>query len=106
MAHQNADGGWGDTVLSLSNISTTSLAWAALAIAAPGLHPETEARAEFWIVGYAGSLAPADLALAIARRYGKDHTFSIPILTALALAGKLGPGRRAWRRVMPCWVSC
>ena len=27
--HQNADGGWGDTTRSLSNISTTTLCWAA-----------------------------------------------------------------------------
>ncbi|MEO7652974.1 MAG: prenyltransferase/squalene oxidase repeat-containing protein [Bryobacteraceae bacterium] len=99
-AHQNADGGWGDTVLSVSNISTTSLAWAAFAVATPGLHRDTEARGEAWIVRYAGSVEPGDLATAITRRYGKDHTFSIPILTVLALAGKLGEGRRAWSRVM------
>ena len=32
-AHRNSDGGWGDTVLSISNISTTALAWAAFAVA-------------------------------------------------------------------------
>src|SRR6266478_5808963 len=37
-AHQNSDGGWGDTVLSISNISTTALVWAAFAVAAPGPH--------------------------------------------------------------------
>ena len=31
---QNADGGWGDTVLSISNISTTALCWAAISFAA------------------------------------------------------------------------
>jgi squalene-hopene/tetraprenyl-beta-curcumene cyclase len=93
-AHQNPDGGWGDTVLSVSNISATALAWAAFAIAAPGLHPATEARAEGYLIRCAGSLEPADLARAISRRYGKDRTFSIPILTVLTLAGKLG-----WDRV-------
>src|SRR5688572_12940192 len=34
-AHVNADGGWGDTVLSRSNLSTTTLCWAAFG-AAPG----------------------------------------------------------------------
>ena len=34
-AHQNADGGWGDTILSLSNLSTTTLCWAAFG-AVPG----------------------------------------------------------------------
>ncbi len=99
-AHQNSDGGWGDTVLSVSNISTTSLAWAAFAIAAPDRYAAVEARAEAWLVLAAGSLNPQDLALAISRRYGKDRTFSIPILTVLALAGKLGSGPDAWRRVM------
>src|SRR5437016_383949 len=99
-AHQNPDGGWGDTVLSVSNISTTSLAWAAFAVAAPGRYAAVEARAEAWLVLAAGSLDPQDLALAISRRYGKDRTFSIPILTVLALAGKLGSGPDAWRRVM------
>ena len=28
--HQNADGGWGDTVRSRSNISTTAIVWASL----------------------------------------------------------------------------
>ncbi len=31
--HQNADGGWGDTVQSKSNISTTALCWAAFGAA-------------------------------------------------------------------------
>src|ERR1700752_4854836 len=32
LAHQNDDGGWGDTVLSFSNISTTMLCRAALTL--------------------------------------------------------------------------
>src|SRR5919108_4505631 len=30
IAHQNDDGGWGDTVRSRTNISTTAIVWAAL----------------------------------------------------------------------------
>src|SRR5215212_9251931 len=30
IANQNADGGWGDTIRSISNISTTVLCWSAL----------------------------------------------------------------------------
>src|SRR4051812_113963 len=30
--NQNADGGWGDTTRSISNISTTTLVWAALGL--------------------------------------------------------------------------
>ena len=94
-AHRNPDGGWGDTVLSISNISTTALAWAAFAVATPRLHPGVEADAEAWLVRCAGSVGPRDLAIAISRRYGDDRTFSIPILTVLALAGKLGEGRKS-----------
>ncbi|MEN9547327.1 MAG: Squalene--hopene cyclase, partial [Verrucomicrobiota bacterium] len=32
-AHANPDGGWGDTVRSQSNLSTTALVWAAFGIA-------------------------------------------------------------------------
>ena len=83
---QNADGSWGDTPISFSNLSTTCLGWAALGHD----HPLPRARAEAWIVAQVGTLEPAPLAKAVADRYGKDRTFSVPILTMLALAGKLG----------------
>ena len=87
IAHQNPDGGWGDTPLSSSNISTTCLCWAALG----DDNPLSVERARHWIRASAGTLEPAPLAKVIADRYGKDRTFSVPILTMLALAGKLGP---------------
>jgi len=90
-ANQNADGGWGDTVQSLTNISTTALCWAAL--------PDGPAatRAQEWLARAAGSTSPEALAKAIADRYGKDRTFSVPILTALTIGGRLGA--EGWRRV-------
>jgi squalene-hopene/tetraprenyl-beta-curcumene cyclase len=88
---QNADGGWGDTTASLSNISTTALCWAALPAG-----PATE-RAQSWLSAAAGSTDPQSLKTAIAARYGKDRTFSVPILTALSIGGRLGPD--AWRTV-------
>jgi squalene-hopene/tetraprenyl-beta-curcumene cyclase len=95
---QNADGGWGDTTLSFSNISTTALCWAALTIGGPGAD-DAARRAEGWLARAAGSLDPDALARAIAARYGKDRTFSVPILTMCAMAGRLGEGRQAWRRI-------
>jgi squalene-hopene/tetraprenyl-beta-curcumene cyclase len=47
----------------------------------------------------AGSIEPRVLKQAIVRRYGKDRTFSVPILTALAIGGRLGPSPDAWRNV-------
>ncbi|MEI9896449.1 MAG: prenyltransferase/squalene oxidase repeat-containing protein [Chthoniobacter sp.] len=138
--NQNADGGWGDTVKSKSNISTTALCWAAFGAARAdgefadvvqqarealgstrvprvgrGVPPrrtsptgrEHEARPSTKDV--AGSAcrrdadtntrdacAPRDLVAAIAARYGKDRTFSVPILMTLALGGRIG-----WEHVMP-----
>jgi squalene-hopene/tetraprenyl-beta-curcumene cyclase len=101
--HANSDGGWGDTVLSVSNISTTALCWAAFG-AVPGADEKYRAavsQAERWLIQHAGGIQPQVLAPAIINRYGKDRTFSAPILTMCALAGRLGPGREAWRWVLP-----
>jgi squalene-hopene/tetraprenyl-beta-curcumene cyclase len=80
--NQNSDGGWGDTVLSVSNISTTALCWAAFTLAGRD-------DGEEWMRRAAGSLDPETLAHAIASRYGNDRTFSVPILTVLAVAGRV-----------------
>ena len=71
--NQNADGGWGDTPRSKSNLSTTALCWAATG----------DARAEAWL-GDKRTLPER-----IAARYGKDRTFSVPILMTLAIAGRV-----------------
>ena len=87
---QNADGGWGDTTDSPSNVSTTALCWAALTIADADDEPcGAVERARNWMRRAAGSLDPQPLADTISRRYGQDRTFSVPILTVLALAGLL-----------------
>lgn len=100
--HQNSDGGWGDTVRSRSNISTTTIVWATLSSIAASASPGRSAveRSEAWLRRAAGGLTPDALRSAILSRYGKDQTFSVPILTVLALAGKLGADRvSAWRSV-------
>ncbi|QJW98982.1 Terpene biosynthesis [Frigoriglobus tundricola] len=85
-AHQNDDGGWGDTVKSVSNISTTMLCRAALRMAGEKGYEDTVVRVEDFITRHAG-VRPAARAAAIRARYGKDHTFSVPILMTCALAG-------------------
>ncbi len=98
-ANQNEDGGWGDTTVSFSNISTTLLAWSAFGLAAgKGRFRGCQRRAEGWIAGEVGSLAPGAIARSVAARYGKDRTFSVPILMACAYGGRLGED--GWERVM------
>lgn len=104
MGHANSDGGWGDTVDSPSNLSTTTLVWAALRRTSASLHLEAGeciSAAEAWLVRKAGGLDPERLSVAILARYGRDRTFSVPILTMAALAGCLGPEPAAWRHVIP-----
>jgi squalene-hopene/tetraprenyl-beta-curcumene cyclase len=87
---QNADGGWGDTDKSLSNIATTMLVQAAFYLAGVAAeHAERLGRAETYVAGQGGIAG-------LYRRYGRDKTFAVPILTNCALAGLV-----AWRDVPP-----
>jgi squalene-hopene/tetraprenyl-beta-curcumene cyclase len=100
--NQNADGGWGDTVGSPSNLSTTMLCYSAMAVpGGPSACLRSVEKTESWLRKKVGTLAPQSLAGAVEQQYGKDRTFSVPILTMCALAGRLGQGVRAWRRVRP-----
>lgn len=100
--NQNSDGGWGDTILSTSNISTTMLCWSALTAAQePQKYEKTTVKLEAWLKNYAGSLEPEKLVQAIYNQYGKDRTFSVPILTMCAIAGKLGDTKQAWSYIKP-----
>ena len=100
----NTDGGWGDTTRSKSNISTTALCWAAFGAAnADDQFRAVVQNAETWLRRKCGADASdvawraAFLPAAIARRYGKDRTFSVPILMTLALSGRLGSD--GWRLI-------
>jgi squalene-hopene/tetraprenyl-beta-curcumene cyclase len=95
-AHQNADGGWGDTVKSFSNVSTTTLCRAAIHLTgAAARYADCLGKGERWLAERYGP-TPAELAEAVRRRYGKDRTFSVPILMTAALAGLVD-----WKVVPP-----
>lgn len=101
--HQNADGGWGDTIDSPSNLATTLLAASALRLAAPLdivapakvveqanqylTHQTAVWRDAIDAVPSGDITAKSDLARAIQAAYGADRTFAVPILMNCALAG-------------------
>jgi len=86
----NADGGWGDTDKSLSNVATTMLVRAAFHLAGMAdRHRELLAAAQRYIESQGGLDG-------LRRRYGKDKTFAVPILTNCALAGLV-----PWKAVAP-----
>ncbi|MCA9041040.1 MAG: squalene--hopene cyclase [Planctomycetaceae bacterium] len=86
--HQNEDGGWGDTIKSLSNISTTMLARAAFEATGTVEEYQTVANHADRYIDQVGGVE------AVIRRYGKDKTFSVPILTQCAIAGQVD-----WRQI-------
>jgi squalene-hopene/tetraprenyl-beta-curcumene cyclase len=98
--HQNPDGGFGDTIRSQSNLSTTTLCWAVLSFAAgPDRCASATRKVEQWLTKQAPNLDSRALAKLISDSYGKDRTFSVPILTMCAICGCLGTGKEAWRLV-------
>jgi len=117
--NQNKDGGWGDTTLSFSNISTTLLCRAALkrwrTAVKNGTSPESTDhqkllkrcdkrlnRSGSWVSQNVADGHHETVVETVKARYGKDRTFSVPILMACALGGLLDdqPGE-AWKRVLP-----
>jgi squalene-hopene/tetraprenyl-beta-curcumene cyclase len=111
LAQQNEDGGWGDTTKSFSNISTTMLCHATLvATRSLGADASYTTLADNQIVTRDEAIRKAVAYIeraggvpALIRRYGKDKTFSVPILTHCALAG-LAP----WNQVprLPFELAC
>ena len=90
VANQNADGGWGDTTKSHSNIATTMLCHAAFyATGVQTAHLSTVTKAAQYIEQAGGIAGLRD-------RYGADKTFAVPILTHCALSGVVD-----WREVSP-----
>lgn len=88
---QNADGGWGDTPDSPSNIAATLLGLCALTVARGANDARDRA------LQHLASLGAGDahgIVRAIEQRYGSDRTFASPILAACALAGLV-----SWREV-------
>ena len=95
--HQNQDGGWGDTNLSYSNIATTLLVIAAFKLADQESSNVKLLQAAQKYVDNIG------IEKGLRKRYGKDKTFAIPILTNAALAGMV-----PWKKVaaLPFELAC
>jgi squalene-hopene/tetraprenyl-beta-curcumene cyclase len=94
----NDDGGFGDSIKSESNLSTTLLCWSALSIVKYELDfAVTIYKVESWLLKRLNSLEAQEISKAILNHYKTDKTFSVPILAMCALAGKLG--EKGWNYV-------
>lgn len=90
--HGNMDGGWGDTIDSPSNLSTTLLGIAALKL---GGREDANGPAMAYVHQHAGRTRQ-QWQKALEGIYGADRTFAVPILTNLALAGLV-----PWKPIPP-----
>ena len=82
LSTMQADGSWGDTVESPSNMTATLLSFASLY--AVGKAPDVTKQ---YIIEHLGGIDDKTLVKGVLDYYGKDLTFSVPILVMCALAG-------------------
>jgi squalene-hopene/tetraprenyl-beta-curcumene cyclase len=89
--HRNADGGFGDTPESKSNVSTSFLCFAAICYCGKS-NPHTEIAlrsVKNYLLQQDINLNNNDIAASVLSYYGKDYTFSVPILSMLIICGVL-----------------
>jgi len=89
LVHQNTDGGWGDTPVSQSNLSTTLLVRSALLAFARHRHSELPSSAllaaDRWLTQKMVGTSFTSIVRALREIYQEDRTFAIPILTFVAI---------------------
>lgn len=90
--HQNSDGGFGDTSASTSNVSTTLLCYAAINFcrAENDVSKNTLLDAEKYLLHQQIDLHSSDITTSVLSFYGKDFTFSVPILSMMVICGVIG----------------
>lgn len=97
----NNDGGWGDTPESPTNLSAVLLARAAV-INSDIETDETRKALQMssaWLEAKFGSIEHTALINRILAFYGKDLTFSVPILTVCMLGKALGSDQTLWKKI-------
>jgi len=87
----NIDGGFGDTPESESNVSTSLLSYAAIHFCSSDTEPEKAVliSIEKYLNSHKISFELGNVAKSVLDFYGKDLTFSVPILSMLVICGVL-----------------
>jgi squalene-hopene/tetraprenyl-beta-curcumene cyclase len=89
--HVNPDGGFGDTPESISNVSTSLLSYAAIRYCQKESEAEKKVlkNLEAYLLSQNISLDPEVITSSVLKFYGKDYTFSVPILSMMVICGVL-----------------
>ena len=93
LEHINEDGGWGDSVKSPSNLSTSLLCWAAL----KNHEGSKLCMMEEYLSSKLGLITPENIISSLAKIYGEDKTFAVPICMALSIRGRFGEAPKCWK---------
>jgi squalene-hopene/tetraprenyl-beta-curcumene cyclase len=95
LKHKNADGLYGDSPESPANLTATFLAYAALR----NTHADAVHEVEIYLKQTFGGLDFEHVRAGLLKEYGKDLTFSVPLLALAAASGFFPDAADAWRRM-------
>ncbi len=94
---QNEDGLYGDSPESPANLTATFLA--CVALDRTKSHADKTERAKAWLLERFGDFSFASVKKGFLSEYGKDLTFSVPILALATTAGFFEDAGHAWRNM-------
>jgi len=91
LAHVNSDGGYGDSPGSKSNVSTSLLSYAAISYCGEGSEQSKQIllNIDRYLATQKIDLTKGTITSSVLAFYGKDFTFSVPILSMLVICGVL-----------------
>ena len=91
LSHVNSDGGYGDSPESKSNVSTSLLCYSAISYCGEGSEHSKKIllNIDNYLATQKIDLTKGDITSSVLKFYGKDFTFSVPILSMLVICGVL-----------------
>jgi squalene-hopene/tetraprenyl-beta-curcumene cyclase len=95
LEHQNADGLYGDSPSSPANLTATFMSY--IALSRDGAHVEKLEQSRSYLLSYFGDFSFASVKAYFLKAYGKDLTFSVPILAMATAASFFADSQSAWR---------
>lgn len=95
--HQNADGLYGDSPNSPANLTATFMSY--IALSRDGKHAEKLEKSRNFLLSQFGNFSFDAIKTCFLKAYGKDLTFSVPILAMATAAGFFTDATSAWRNM-------
>ena len=95
LAHQNSDGLYGDSPSSPANLTATFMSY--IALWRDEVHAEKLEKTKNYLLTHFGKFTFASVKQYFLKAYGKDMTFSVPILAMATAAGFFADSQTAWQ---------